>query len=85
MMSPSPEHLRSQDQEHLPPGLSLVELLKKEEQMSNTVHSQGSVTRDAKLLRASHRSATMTVQIAITAQVHARVGSAISLHLQPNS
>jgi hypothetical protein len=40
-----------------------VELLKKEEQMSNTVHSQGSVSGDAKLLRASHRSATMTVQI----------------------
>jgi hypothetical protein len=39
-----------------------VELLKKEEAMSNTSHS-GSVSGDAKLLRASHRSATMTVQV----------------------
>ena len=31
--------------------------------MNNTVHSQGSVSGDAKLLRVSHHSATMTVKI----------------------
>ena len=42
--------------------------------MNNTVHSQGSVSGDAKLLRASHHSATMTVKIGFGSGVGTSTG-----------